>query len=165
MKAFLRFGAVTIAAALAAPASAVRGDAAEHCAARMQAQWESRSSRFLRPETVYEINFEAFGPSSSALARIPRRLGIRLENDIVLQVGPWPHLMADVDRSDWDAHVQDRFQLVCRAAVRARVGYVDVIVSRPGATQPIFYVRWTSEHMLDGYRRWRETESGESLLE
>lgn len=131
----------------------------------MQAQWSDRSSRFLRPDTVYEINLEAFGPSSSALARIPRRLGIRLENEIVLRVGPWPNLVADVDRADWDAHGRDRFALVCRAAVEARVGYVDVIVSRPGANQPIFYVRWTSERMLDGYWRWRETESGESPLE
>ncbi|HEX8363722.1 MAG TPA: hypothetical protein VF603_00385 [Allosphingosinicella sp.] len=159
------FAAVTVAAPIAASASAPRAGAAERCAASMQAQWDARSTRFLRPDTIYEINLEAFGPSSSALGRIPGRLGIRLENDMVLQVGPWPHLMADVDRSDWDAHARDRFTLVCRAAVRARVGYVDVIVSRPGADQPIFYVRWTSEHMLDGYRRWRETESGESPIE
>ncbi|HYG31029.1 MAG TPA: hypothetical protein VD887_12555 [Allosphingosinicella sp.] len=165
MKAILMFAAVAVVAALAAPVSAAQSGAVERCAGSMQAQWEARSSRFLRPETVYEINLEAFGPSSSALARIPGRLGLRVENDMVLQVGPWPNLLADVDRSDWDAHGGDRFQLVCRAAVRARVGYVDVIVSRPGATQPIFYVRWTSEHMLDGYRRWRETESGESPLE
>lgn len=154
------------------PAYATTGDDQTsglwRCEQSLDAQWGDRSSRFLAAGTAYELELEMFARNGRRLAAVPgrlRRATLEVDDGVVFTIGIWPRLWAAIDRPSWEAHSSDRVTLICAEALRARAGYVDVNVKRPGATEPIFYIRWTSSEMPSGYRSWKRTESGESPVD